>query len=82
MPKPYVRSLELTDEIPQADGSTLWRLQFTPKALAAAMNMDRTAQRSILARRLQPRPVQVESRREYDTDDPMAEAAAARHGWA
>ena len=51
-----VQCLEVTKAIPQPDGTTLWRIQFTPMRLAAAMNIDRVTQQAILARRAQPDP--------------------------
>lgn len=76
-----VRAFLVTDSLSQDDGTTLWRLQYIPRATAAAMNADHLTRRNILARREQPmygheRP--GEEDQDYGPDDAMAEAAAAR----
>ena len=76
-----VEAFLVTDAIPQDDGTTLWRLQYVPRATAAAMNVDPRTRGSILARRAEPlygpeHPGGED--RDYGPDDAMAEAAAAR----
>jgi hypothetical protein len=71
----------VTDAIPQDDGTTCWRLQYIPRATAAAMNADPRTRGSILDRREQPMygPEQAGGGdRDYGLDDAMSEAAAAR----
>ncbi len=76
-----VHAFLVTDSVPQEDGHTLWRLQYIPRATAAAMNTDHLTRLNILARRAQPTfgPEQPGKKsRDYDPDDAMSEAAAAR----
>ena len=76
-----VRAFLVTDSLSQDDGITLWRLQYVPRATAAAMNVDPRTRGSILARRAEPLygPEQPGGGdRDYGPDDAMAEAAAAR----
>lgn len=76
-----VEAFRVTDAIPQDDGTTLWQLQYIPRATAAAMNVDPRTRYRILARREQSLygPEQPGGGgRDYGPDDAMAEAAAAR----
>lgn len=75
-----VHALVVTDSIPQDDGHTRWRLQYIPRATAAAMNVDHLTRLNILARRAQPvcGSPQPDDGRDYGMDDAISEAAAAR----